>query len=84
VDNVKRTTRADGYALILRKKDRQLASLRTLPGEDASFNQLYSLQSIELNREAEENHGRHESWQLLYALKWLSLCPAKKSSSGGR
>ena len=58
---MKRTTRADGYALILRKKDRQLASLRTLPGEDASFNQLYSLQRIELNREAEENHERAES-----------------------
>jgi hypothetical protein len=39
---------------------------------------LYSLQSIELNREAEENHGRHESWQLLYALKWLSLSLRKR------
>ena len=79
-----RTTRADGYALVPRKKDRQRASFGTLPGEDASFNQLYSLQRIELTEKLRKNHGRDESWPISISLKMAELVPAKKSSSGGR
>ena len=63
---------------------RQRASFRTLPGEDASFNQLYSLRKIELTKKLRKNHGRNESWQFLIRLKMAGLVPAKKSSSGGR
>jgi hypothetical protein len=59
-------------------------SLGTLPGEDAYFDQLYSLQRIELTDTLRKNHGKNESWQLLIRLKMAGLVPAKKSSSGGR
>ena len=66
------------------EEDGQRTSLGTLPGEDASFNQLYSLQRIELTEKLRKNHGRDESWQLLIRLKMAGLVPAKKSASNGR
>ena len=77
---VNRTTRADGYALVLRKKvGSELHS--ELPGKDASFNQLYSLRKIELTEKLRKNHGRDESWQLLISFKMAELVPAKRSAS---
>jgi hypothetical protein len=70
---VKRTTRADGNALVPRKKDSQRASSGTLPGKDASFDQLYSLQGIELTKKLRKSHGRDESWQLLVSLEMVGL-----------
>jgi hypothetical protein len=75
------TTRADGFVLVPRKKHRQRTSFGTLPGEDASFNQLYSLKRIELTEKLRKNHGRDESWQLLISLKMVGLVPVKKSAS---
>jgi hypothetical protein len=57
-------------------------SFRNLRGEDASFDQLYSLQRIELTDTLRKNHGKDESWQLLIRLKMAGLVPAKKSASG--
>jgi hypothetical protein len=67
-----------------KEEDGQRTSFETLPGEDASFDQLYSLQRIELTEKLRKNHGRDESWQLLIRLKMAGLVPAKKSASNGR
>jgi len=65
------------------EEDGQRTSLGTLPGEDASFNLLYSLQRIELTEKPRKNHGRDESWQIVISLEMAELVSAKKSSSGG-
>jgi hypothetical protein len=65
-----------------KEEERQRALFRTLPGEDASFNQLYSLRKIELAKKLRKNHGRNESWQFLIRLKMAGLVPAKKEPLG--
>ena len=44
-----------------KEEDGQRTSFGNLPGEDASFEQLYSLQRIELTKKLRENHGRDKS-----------------------
>jgi hypothetical protein len=61
-----------------REEDGQRTSFGTPPGEDASFDQLYSLQRIELTQKLRKNHGRDESWQLLIRLKMAGACPCEK------
>jgi hypothetical protein len=65
-----------------KEEDRQRASFRTLPGEDASFNQLYSLRKIELTKKLRKNHGRNESWQFLICLKMAGDSPCEKEPLG--
>jgi hypothetical protein len=81
---VNRTTEADGYALVPRKKMGSELHSELFLVKDASFNQLYSLQRIELTEKLRKNHGTDESWQVLIPLKMADLVPAKRSSSGGR
>jgi hypothetical protein len=45
--------------------------------EDASFDQVYPPQKIELPTKAKKNHGRDESWPLLMSLKMAGLLPAR-------
>ena len=78
------TTRADRFALAPEEENWQRTSFGTLPGEDPSFDQLYSLQRIELTKKLRKNHGRDEKLAALIRLKMAGLVLAKKSSSGGR
>jgi hypothetical protein len=75
---VNRTTRANGHALVPRKKKGSELHSEFFPGEDASFDQLYSLQRIELTEKLRKNHGRDESWQILISLKMAGLVPSEK------
>jgi hypothetical protein len=78
VDNGEKDHQSRWIRFSTKEEDRQLTSFGTLPGEDASFNQLYSLQKVELTVKLRKNHGRDESWRLLIRRKMAGLFPAKK------
>jgi hypothetical protein len=84
LDNGERNHQSRWTRFSTEEEDGRQTSLGTPPGEDASFEQLYSLQRIELTEKLRKNHGSGESWQILISLKMAELVPAKKSSSGGR
>ena len=65
---VNRTSRADGTVLVPKEKMGSELHSDIFLAEDASFDQLYSLQRIELTEKLRKNHGRDESWQLLIRL----------------
>jgi hypothetical protein len=75
------TNRVDKFALAPEEGKKKMGSelhSELLPGEDASFDQLYSLQRIEVTQKLRKNHGRGESWQLLIRLKMAGACPCEK------
>jgi hypothetical protein len=84
VDNGEQNHQSRWTRFSTEKEDGRRTSFRTLPDEDASFNQLYSPQEIELTNKLRKNPVRNESWQFLIRLKMAGLLLAKKSSSGGR
>jgi hypothetical protein len=84
VDNGEQDHQSRWIRFNIKEEDGQRTSFGTLPDEDASFEQLYSLQRIELPKKLRENHGRDKSWQLLIPLKMAGFVPAENSASGGR
>jgi hypothetical protein len=75
---VNRTIRADGTVLVPKEKMGSELHSDIFLAEDASFDQLYSLQRIELTEKLRKNHGRDESWRLLIRLKMAGLVRQKR------